>query len=186
MAEHRLRWSALPDPVAQRIVRQAFADGGCTVRDWVTLSLVCKCAFSWNEVLRRTRLRRQHACARQLRGRHGETGWAPTSRMLHVDPLPCAAVCDGSLIRLCEWPPAEYSTVKSFSIAHAGALPRAGYGGTTCGARPQMWSSRSRSRLRRSCGSIARGCELIIPVTQAQLVLPKNKVQLRRTRAHTP
>ncbi len=46
MAEHRLRWSALPDPVAQRIVRQAFADGGSSVRDWVTLSLVCKCALA--------------------------------------------------------------------------------------------------------------------------------------------
>ena len=41
MAAHSVRWSALLDAVSQVIVRQAFADGGSSVRDWVTFSLVC-------------------------------------------------------------------------------------------------------------------------------------------------
>ena len=57
MAAHSVRWSVLPDPVAQRIVRQAFANGGSSVRDWVTLSLVCKCAHS-----ARTRCCKRRCC----------------------------------------------------------------------------------------------------------------------------
>ncbi len=39
-----MRWSALPEAVAERILRQAFAEGGCLVQDWVSFSLVCRCA----------------------------------------------------------------------------------------------------------------------------------------------
>ena len=42
MIPHSNHWSGLPEALAERILQQAFADGGCRVRDWVTFSLVCR------------------------------------------------------------------------------------------------------------------------------------------------
>jgi len=43
MTARSVSWLALPDALAERILQQAFMAGGCAVRDWVTLSLVCRC-----------------------------------------------------------------------------------------------------------------------------------------------
>ncbi len=38
-------WTSLPEPLAGNILRQAIQDGGRSLRQWLDMSLVCRCAL---------------------------------------------------------------------------------------------------------------------------------------------